>query len=481
MNATPPTGPSGRKEEEVRISRTHRIYRPMARAVRLARSAAATPKALGVTGVILGFAALIVVGAILLSLPEARQPGQEWNPLISIFTATSAVCVTGLVVVDTGTYWSPLGQGIILGLIQLGGLGVMTASMLILIILRRSISFRDKFELFETSKLGRIRSVGGLILVVVGVTLLIELLGAAALWFRLREYQVNGGLLWNSAFHAVSAFNNAGFDIMGGNRSLTQYAHDPVFLATVAVLVIAGGLGVLLLLDLVWKRSWTSLSLGTKIVLVTSGLLLAVGFLGILGAESRNPNTIESFSLPDKVSNAFFQAVTPRTAGFNSLPTNDLKDETQFLTMGLMFVGGATGSTAGGIKVNTFAVLALATLAAIRGYDRTTAYGRRFSHRIVYRALAIAALSLVALFVGSIMLMITDGFVFRRTLFETLSALGTVGLTTGITPTLSVAGKITIIVLMFVGRLGPLTLAYSLGRQPRDPSYAHVQEDIPLG
>lgn len=433
------------------------------------------------TGVIVGFMALISLGTFLLSLPNAREPGMEWDFWSTLFTATSAVCVTGLVVVDTGTYWSPFGQAVILGLIQAGGLGVMTASMLILMVLRRAIAFRDRFELYESSRAGGLRSVKGLIWLTILISLVFELLGAAAIWYRLRPIEGGEGALWPSLFHAVSAFNNAGFDIMKGFASLSGFARDRVFLLIIGVLVVSGGLGILVLLDMASKRSWRPLSPNSKMVLLVSAFLLAVGFSGILAAEFTNPSTLGGMALPDKLANALFHSVTARTAGFNSLPVEAFHDETLFLTMALMYIGGATGSTAGGIKVNTFGVLLLATMAAARGYEQTSAFGRQFSHRLVYRAVAVVTMSLGMVFVGTLVLTVTEGFAFSQTLFEVFSAFGTVGLTTGITPELSVAGKVNIIVLMFVGRLGPLTLAYALAQRARKPRYALPEEDIAIG
>jgi trk system potassium uptake protein TrkH len=411
----------------------------------------------------------------------AREPGQEWDLLNTFFTATSAVCVTGLVVVNTGTYWSTFGQAVILGLIQLGGLGIMTASMFILIILRRPVSFRDRVELQETSRLGNIRSVSGLIFVTVLVTVLFELLGAAAIWYRLGGLQSSEGTIWFGAFHAVSAFNNAGFDLMKDFSSLTSFAQDPVFLLIISLLVIFGGLGALVLMDIVSRHSWKTFSQHSKMVLLTSAGLLTLGFVSILAAESANPKTLGPLSLADKVTNAFFHSVAARTAGFNTLQVQDFRDETQLLTMALMYIGGATGSTAGGIKVSTFAVLVLATLAAIRGYEHASAFGARLSHRLIYRALSVAASALVVIFIATLVLTISEEFPFRQMLFEVVSAFATVGLTTGITPDLSVAGKLTIIIVMFLGRLGPLTLAYALAQKVREPSYQLPERDVGIG
>lgn len=384
-------------------------------------------------------------------------------------------------VVDTGTHWSTFGQVVIITLVQLGGLGVMTASMFILIILRRPISFRDRFELREVSKAGGIQSVAGLIWATVLVTLLFEAVGAAALWYRMDGLEGNHRAIGMGVFHAVSAFNNAGFDLMPPFTNLTTYATDPFFLLVTALLVFFGGIGALVLMDIFSKRTWKALSQNSRIVLIASGILLLVGFLGILATEFTNPKTLFPLSWHDKLVNAFFHSVTARTAGFDSLSVADFKDETQFLLMLLMYIGGATGSTAGGIKVTTLAILVLASLAAVRGYEHASVMGARLSHRLVYRAMSVAVLTLFVIFLATLVLTVSEEFLFRQVLFEVVSAFATVGLTTGITPDLSLVGKLTIIVVMYLGRLGPLTLAYALAQRAREPSYQLPEREIGIG
>jgi len=284
-----------------------------------------------------------------------------------------------------------------------------------------------------------------------------------------------------AAFHSVSAFNNAGFDLNGNFSSLTGFSHDPFVLLVIAALIIGGGISVLVLLDMASKRSWRRLSPNSKTVLLASGALLAVGFISVIVIEFNNPRTIGSWTVEDKVTNAFFHSVTPRTAGFNSMDVSSMKEQTQLVTMSLMYIGGATGSTAGGIKVTTFAVLFLATLASVAGHQHARVFGRRFSHRLVYRALAIAALSSTIIFVSTLVLMISDPFSLKQSLFEVVSAFGTVGLTTGATPSLSFTGKITICVIMFLGRLGPLTIAYALARNSKEPRYELPERDVAIG
>ena len=245
-------------------------------------------------------------------------------------------------------------------------------------------------------------SVTSLVWLTILITVGVELLGALTLWLHYRSTYADESSLWLATFHSISAFNNAGFDITKGFSSLTNFSHDTVLLVVVSLLIIAGGISVLVLVDVAFKRSWRLLTPNSKILLSASGFLLAVGFVGTLLFEFRNPDTLGNMSMADKAINSFFQSATARTAGFNSISINGMNDASLFLTMGLMFIGGATGSTAGGIKVGTFAILLLAAWASIHGYPHASAFGRRFSHRLVYRALAIALLSAAVIFLGTL-------------------------------------------------------------------------------
>jgi trk system potassium uptake protein TrkH len=405
----------------------------------------------------------------------------EWSFITALFTAASAVSVTGLTVVDTGTYWSAFGEGVILALIQLGGLGIMTASMLILIILRRPISFRNSFELREMSGMPSRQTVSGIVLVTVLLTLTLEAVGMVLLAYRMGGLFFDGTALWLAAFLSVSSFNNAGFDNLGGSTSLIAFAHDWIVILIVGVLAVLGSLGPLVIIDSATKRSWRRLSPVTRIVLTASGLLFFAGFLTVFAVEYGQPSTLGPFNVINKVTNALFQGGVTRTAGLNTVPIGAMRDETHFLLMLLMFIGGATGSTAGGIKVATAAVLLLAMRAGIQGTDTVSGFGRRFNPRVIYRALAIVALAVLVIFLGTFVLIITEDFAFRHVLFEVVSAFATAGASTGITAELSFAGKLTIVVLMFVGRLGPLTLAYALAQRSQEARYRLPEEDIPIG
>jgi len=268
---------------------------------------------------------------------------------------------------------------------------------------------------------------------------------------------------------------------MGDYANLVPFNSEPFVLAVVSVLIMAGGISVLVLLDIASKRNWRRLTPSTNIVLLFSLVLWGAGAGGILLAEFNNDATLGLLNTTDKLTNSFFQSVTARTAGYNSISIGDLRDETLFLISGLMFIGGVTGSTAGGVKVGTFALLMLATWASVRGYEHGQAFGRRFGHRLVYRAMAIVAMAIMLVFAATLLLTFTEDFLFRQVLFEVVSAFGTVGLSTGITPDMTPAGKVIIIVVMFIGRLGPLTLGYALARQHRELRYELPQRDLPIG
>jgi trk system potassium uptake protein TrkH len=413
---------------------------------------------------ILGFGALIVAGALLLALPVASAAGAWTSPIDALFTATSAVCVTGLVVVDTGTYWSPFGQLVIVGLIQAGGFGIMTASTLLLFVLAgRRTSLRDRVLVQASTGEPDLGSVTTLVRRVAVFAFVAEATGAIALGLAFLGTGVAPGqAAWWGVFHAISAFNNAGFDVMGDFASLTRFAEVPLVLAIVGGLVVAGGLGFAILGDAVGKRSWRRLALETKVVLALT-IALLVGGAALIGAlEWNNPATLGSLEPADRVSNAIFKSVTARTAGFNSISTGELLVPSLMVVMALMFIGGASGSTAGGIKVNTLGVLLVAIASGFRGRPSAEAFGRRIPHLVVYRAIAVTLFSVAFVVLFAIGLLALTGLPALDVLFETVSAMATVGLSMGITPETSPAGRLLLVAAMFAGRLGPLTLVLAL-------------------
>ena len=446
------------------------------------------PKAPGLSPVILvyGFAAIIVLGMILLMLPIASKSGEFTFPdtiITALFTSTSAVCVTGLAVVDTGTHWSGFGQGVILVLMQLGGLGFMTSATLLLLLLGRRIGLKERWLIGQSVGLEKFGGMVKLVRRVAVFTVIVEAIGAAIFYIRFSMDNPAGTAGWKAAFQAVSAFNNCGFDIVGKSfRSLADYQTDTTVILTTAALIILGGISFVVVADVVRVRRFGRFSLDTKIVLVTTLGLLALGTLVILFTEYGNSDTLGPLSLPYKILNAFFHSVTPRTAGFASINVGGMAVYTLFFTILLMFVGGAAGSTAGGIKVNTFGMLIAAIWSTLRGKEHAGAFGREFFSQQINRALALVMLSIGLIGVVVFVLTITDDrFGFLNLLFETVSAFGTVGLSTGITPELSIAGRLIITAMMFIGRLGPLILVLSLAQRQQPSTFRYPQDEVRIG
>ena len=429
---------------------------------------------------IYGFASLIVAGAFLLTLPVSSAEGRWTPPLDAFFTATSALCLTGLVVLDTGTYWSGFGLAVILLLFQIGGIGFMTSSTLLLLLFGYQATIRQQVLLREAIGTGGLGSALRLARRVIIFTFVVEVTGAAILtaWFlgKMEPQQA----LWWGVFHAASGFNNAGFDLIGGYRSLTPYSHDPVVLLTIGSMMFAGAMSYTVVEDLARYRSFRRLTLDSKLTLTTSAALVLLGTAALLFAERVNPATLGAMEAGPRVLNAFFLAVT-RTGGFTSVDIGHMTEDGLLVLMALMFVGGAAGSTAGGIKVQTFSLLYFAIVSAVRGRADVEAFGRRVPPAQVMRALSIALLSVAAVLTVFFALGLSEHFGFAPTLFEAFSAFGTVGLSTGITHEMTPAGRVVLIAAMFVGRLGPLTLALALAARERSSAYQWPEETVKIG
>ncbi len=420
---------------------------------------------------VLGFAAIIFAGAIMLSLPESSSNGESVGFVNAVFTATSAVCVTGLVIGDTASYWTVFGKGVILFLIQVGGLGFMTMTTLIALLVGRRISLKERLLMQEALNQFTISGVVRLTKNVIIATMAIEAAGAALLSFRfVPMYGWENGLGF-AVFHSVSAFCNAGFDLMGNFGSLTGFSGDALVALSVGLLIILGGLGFTVLVDLfefgtAKNRIDRKFSLHSKLTLYITGILIAAGFVLIFAFEYNNPQTMGSLSGGGKVLSSLFHSITPRTAGFNTVSMEGTTIPTKFLTIILMFIGGAPSSTAGGIKVTTFGVLLFTIVSMVNGRDETEIFKRKIPRDIVNRALAVASVSLAVVITGTMLLSFTEkGADFMSILFETTSAFGTVGLSLGLTPNLSQSGKIIIALIMFIGRLGPMTLAVAVAQK----------------
>ncbi|MDQ7820113.1 MAG: TrkH family potassium uptake protein [Armatimonadota bacterium] len=428
--------------------------------------------------IIAGFAAVIVAGAVALSLPAASADGTRTPFLTALFTATSATCVTGLVVVDTADHYSTFGEVVILTLIQLGGLGYMTVATLLAMAVGRRIGLRERLVLQEAYNLYTIGGVVRLTRMVVLTTLAIEAAGAVVLALRWVPRFGWGRGLYYSVFHSISAFNNAGFDLMGGFRSLTAFAADVPVNLTLAALIVAGGLGFTVLADLPRPRRYT---LHARVVLTTTAVLIAAGTALILALESANPATLGGLSWGRKVLAAFFQSVTPRTAGFNTVDIGRMREPTLILLVVLMFIGASPGGTGGGIKTTTFVAPLAVILSMLRGRPDPELFRRRLPPVVVYKAVTIALLGIAFVLTMGTLLALTEGVAFVPALFEIASAFGTVGLSTGLTPHLSPVGRILVMATVFTGRVGLLTVAFALTRRQRPADFRYPEERVYIG
>ncbi|GAB4357970.1 MAG: potassium transporter TrkG [Immundisolibacter sp.] len=405
------------------------------------------------------YAALIAAGAGLLKLPAATVAPISWSD--SAFTAASAVAVTGLAVVDTGSRFTPFGQAVILVLIQLGGLGLMTFAVLVLSMLGVPIGLRQVVFLREDLHQTSISELLRLVRIILRVVLLFELAGTAALAaVFVPEFGVGHGL-WQALFHAVSAFNNAGFSLF--SDSLSPWATHPLVNLFVPLLFIAGGIGFSVLADLYRARRWHRLALHTKLMLVGTAALIVWSTAAFAALEWNNPLTLGRFDgIADKLAVSWFQATTTRTAGFNTVDIGAIHDSTALMFISLMLIGGGSTSTAGGIKVTTFIVLLLATVAFFKRRSTLHAFGRSLGYEEVLKVLALTVLSMLLVMLGTFIITISHDGDFLDLFFEVASAFGTVGLSRGTTGGLDGLGRAVIILLMFIGRVGPLTLGFFL-------------------
>jgi trk system potassium uptake protein len=428
-----------------------------------------------------GFLGLIAIGTVLLSLPISSASGRFTSLLIALFTSTSAVSVTGLAVVDTGTYWSIFGQVVLLVLIQVGGLGFISGATILLLVIGGRLGLREKRFITESMGIEQLGGVIGIVIRVAILSLVIETIGAAIFYISWAYTSESGTPLLTAIFHAISSFNNSGLDIFGGFKSLAGYQGDVTVLLTTAFLIILGSTGYVIIADLFNKRGLKGLSLETKIVLTATFILLTVGTIFYFCAEYSNPATLGPFPWIQKLLVSFFQAVSPRTAGFSVVDIGSLTQVSILFTVILMFIGGSSGSAAGGLKIGTASVIGITFYNAIRGREKISIFGRQLGFHVVYRAISFFFAYLLIAGIIVLVLSATERLPLDSIVFETFSALSTVGLTTGITPDLSAAGLSVITIAMFVGRLGPLVFMAHIAkyRQVADIDYPH--ESIRLG
>lgn len=406
--------------------------------------------------IIIGFLATILLGTFLLMLPFSSSNGQWSSFGDALFTATSSVCVTGLVVQDTGTYWSGFGQVVILLLIQIGGMGVVTVALAIYKLLGRNINFEARSTMQEAVAAPNVGGIVRLLGFILKITLFFEALGALLLALPFcGEYGFLKGI-WYAVFHSISAFCNAGFDLFGGFASLTRYQSHPLVNATIMLLIVAGGLGFLCWSDIVTHRHrFAKYRLQSKIVLITTAVLLVVPAVFFFW------NDFAGFEPLPRVLSSVFQSTTARTAGFNTVNFYAMTEVGIALMIALMLVGGSPGSTAGGMKTTTLAVLLASQVSVFRRKKHTELLGRRLGDDVVRTAAAILTMYLVLFFAAGFAISILDGIPLLHALFESGSAIGTVGLTVGITNTLGSVSRVILMVLMFFGRVGGLTLIFA--------------------
>lgn len=430
----------------------------------------------------IGFAGVIFTGAVLLSLPFSSADGQATSFIDSLFTSTSAVCVTGLVTLDTGTHWNYFGKTIIMLLIEIGGLGFMTFATLIALMLGKKITLKERLVMQEAMNSFSLQGLVKMAKYILAFTFIIQLTGALILSTQfIPIYGLAEGLYYG-VFHSVSAFCNAGFDLIGKFQSLTPFADNSVIILIIAVLIVVGGLGFAVWAEIYSYKRLGKLSVHTKLVLVSTLALLIVGWILMLVFEAGNPATLGSMSLKGKLLNSLFASVTPRTAGFNSISTIDMTPAGRFLTIILMFIGGASGSTAGGIKITTFSIIILTIIAIVKGREDTEVFQRRISSDIVRKSFAITTLAAMLVISVTMILTFTEaGTSLEYIIYEATSAFGTVGLSLGLTTELSLLGKIILSFTMYCGRLGPLTLVLALARSNGSNTIRYPEDRVLVG
>ncbi|ASO21652.1 Ktr system potassium uptake protein B [Actinoalloteichus hoggarensis] len=430
--------------------------------------------------VVAGFAMAVGVGTALLSLPVAAASRESTDFVHALFTATSAVSITGLAVVDTGSHWSTFGQVVILVLIQAGGLGIMTLASILGLLVSRRLGLGMELTAQRETRSLQLGDVRRVVIGVIRLSLLFEVVIAVVLGARLLiAYDYSpGDAVYSGIFHSVASFNNAGFSLH--SDSMTRFVADPWISLTVSLAVIAGGLGFPVLFEVGRRlRGPHRWSMHAKITLGATALLLLIGFVFITASEWRNEHTMGGFGVPTKLLAGFFAAVMPRSGGLNSVDVGEMTSASLLVQDVLMFIGGGSGSTAGGIKVTTFALLAFVIVAEIRGEPTVHVMGRRLASSVQRQALTVALLSVGLVMLTTITLLSITPFSLDEVLFESISAVATVGLSTGITADLPPIAQVLMSALMFIGRLGPVTLAAALALRDRPRRY-ELPEERPI-
>lgn len=428
-----------------------------------------------------GFFIIILIGAVILNMGFSSAKGQSIGFLDALFTSTSSVCVTGLIVADTGTYWSDFGKFVIMILIQIGGLGFMTIATLGVIISGEKLSYSKKLLIQDSLSSEKTSDIIKFCKKIILVSLFIELVGAICLSIAfVPEFGFVKGICYG-IFHSVTAFCNAGFDIMGNFSSLTAYFNNPIVNISIMLLIILGGLGFSTIFDINRKRAFKKFRLNTKIILITTAILIVIPTFLFFIFEMNNPKTLGNMNLGEKILASLFQVVSPRTAGYNTIELSQMHDSTKFLTIILMFIGGAPASTAGGLKTTTFALIIISVYCLFKQKSEIEIFGRTVPFKNLNKALVSLVIGFTLVITGTMIILSYSDFDFLTVLYEVTSAYATVGLTLGITTKLNAVCKITLIILMFMGRVGSLTVLYSFIKTDSKKKYKYPKEEINIG
>lgn len=434
---------------------------------------------------VLGFTLIIVVGSVLLTLPIATLSGEPMPFLDAFFTATSAACVTGLILVDTGTYFSTFGQIVLITLIQIGGLGFMTMAALIALVFRRRISLKERLVLQAAMNQGSMEGIVRLIKKVIFYSLTIELIAAVIFTVRWSFDMELSQAIYYGIYHAISLFNNAGFDLFGGIHkpfgSMSHLADDWIVNLVAVILIVLGGIGFIVIADLLEFQKTRKLSLHSKVVLSVTGMLTVVGFIGLLIFEFTNHRTFGALNGSGKILASLLHSVTPRSAGVTTVDVSEMRQASQFFIIILMFIGASPGSAGGGIKTTTFAILVGALITMVRGKEDIVMFRHRLGKDRILKAITLTMFAICVVVFVTMLLSTTEDHAFLVILFEVTSAFGTVGLSLGLTPMLTDFGKVVIALTMFAGRLGPMTLAYALGSKTDKELYRYPEGKITIG
>lgn len=430
----------------------------------------------------IGFALVILTGALLLTLPISSANGTPTSFIDSLFTATSTTCITGLITLDTATHWSTFGKVVIISLIQVGGLGFMAFTTLFALILGKKITLKQRLVMQEAMNTFNIQGLVSMMRYILIFTFSVEFIGAMLLSTQfIPRFGFGKGIAY-SLFHSISAFCNAGFDLMGNFSSLTGWYDNSVVILTIGSLIAVGGIGFSVWVDIYKHKNLKRLSLHSKLILSMTTALIVGGTILMFVFEFNNPDTMGPMGMKDKILSSIFASVSPRTAGFNSISTSDMTLAGRALTMILMFIGASPGSTGGGIKISTAGILFMTVVCIIRGREDTEIFKKRISKDLVYKAFTVVTLSLGIVIGVTMILSITEiGASLEYLLYEVISAFGTVGLTLGLTVNLTTIGKIMIALTMYCGRVGPMTLFLALTNRKKNRGIRYPEGKILVG